>query len=119
MLVAYNSAILSTTSNEYEFYMSERRFIQAVNKNVAFTAIMASVVHFKERTTCNTCLYYSSHALTSAHILMYFMYHLERHIQPTIPSEQLEFLIISVSAVSNAGFRRVHRKLKAKTGQCC
>jgi len=64
---------------------------------------MASAVHFKECTTCKTCLYYSSHALTFAHILMYFMYHLERRIQPTIPSVQLGFLITSVTAVSNAG----------------
>ena len=68
-----------------------------INKNVAFTAIMASAVHFKECTTCKTCLYYSSHALTFAHILMYFVYHLERRIQPTIPSVQLEFLITSVT----------------------
>jgi len=64
---------------------------------------MASAVHFKEWTTSKTCLHYSSHALTFAHVPMYFMYHLRRRIQPTIPSVQLEFLITCVTAVSNAG----------------
>lgn len=104
-LVTNNSAILFSTSNECEFCSSELRLIPVLNNNVAFTAIMASAVHFKEYTTCKTYVHlcYSSHALTFAHILMYFMYHHERRIQPTIPPVQLEFLITSVTAVSNAG----------------